>query len=425
MLQACSQGLRNIGALAAACMLAFTAGAAGADELVLKDGRVFVGVVTEANGQAVIEMDMGTLAFPLSEVSSITIKPTPKQELETRLAKARPGNVDDLLNVSRWAQRQGLRKEAAGLLRKIIEIEPDHATARAGLGFVKVAGKWITVDAALEAARARLDTDGAEAVLGELVPAMETAAGPEQLPAVRELQASALLRVRKFDEAARAYGLIAGTTGALAIRAAVMSDILARNKDGMYVLTEPYPPAAALTSSKPVLEPGPKSLSDPQVVRAALRDRARQELSSVQAIFAEAAKLEASDTEAAVRKYMSAEGLLDRAEALVEGIAYSYRVEIARKRIEALRRGAESDARKFDQQTRSLGKTDMPPQEYRNMIVRMMGLLDNIVGDLKTALTIAKPYPQELVLEIKWAELDLKRIEGLKETLKAELDAKD
>ena len=69
-----------------------------------------------------------------------------------------------------------------------------------------------------------------------------------------------------------------------------------------------------------------------------------------------------------------------------------------------------------------LGVRDMSPQALREMVRRMMHLLDNTSTDLGRALAIAKCYPRELVLEVEWAELDLTTVQRKRTVLVKWLD---
>jgi hypothetical protein len=124
-------------------------------------------------------------------------------------------------------------------------------------------------------------------------------------------------------------------------------------------------------------------------------------------------------------KYLQAGKAFDRADAMVADIARSYRIEIARRRITAIRKDADADAKKFDAALATLGKKDMTAQAYRSMVQRLMHNIDSVRESLKGVIDIAKPYPRELVLEVEWAQQDLKKIEAMRVILASELDAKD
>ena len=130
----------------------------------------------------------------------------------------------------------------------------------------------------------------------------------------------------------------------------------------------------------------------------------------------------AAEAEAAKTKYRLASQAFDRADALVPTIARTYRVEIARRRIISLRKDNSSRSRKFDELAEKLGQKDLAPQSYRTLILRLIDHLDANKQTLSAILVVAKPYPRDLVLEIKWTELDLGRIRDMRADLVEELN---
>jgi len=153
------------------------------------------------------------------------------------------------------------------------------------------------------------------------------------------------------------------------------------------------------------------------VVQLAMRDRAKKEIESGRKLMDAALQTETSDPDATKLNYTKAAQFFDKADALVDGIARSYRVEIARRRIAVIRRDADAEAERFDKAMAKLGRQNMTAQEYQTLVLNLTHLLDSVRDNLQLILTAAKPYPRDLVLELKWAELDLKKIEGMRKVL--------
>jgi len=65
---------------------------------------------------------------------------------------------------------------------------------------------------------------------------------------------------------------------------------------------------------------------------------------------------------------------------------------------------------------------DMAPQAYNTLLQRMIHHLDSTRDDLKRIIELAQAYPKELVLELKWAELDLTKIETMRKDIVKALD---
>lgn len=122
---------------------------ASADEVVLRNGSVFSGEVRESEGEVTVRFDLGTITFKRSEVRSITRSEDPIKELERRLAGAR--DTAGRYEVARWAREQGLATRANEILRKLLELDPDHEGARRALGYERFEGSWLDGDAAMVA----------------------------------------------------------------------------------------------------------------------------------------------------------------------------------------------------------------------------------------------------------------------------------
>ena len=131
----------NVRALAFVLVLALPC---GADELVLKNGAAFSGVVREEGEKVVIELDFGTMTFRKSEVRSISRTSDPIKEYEQKLSMAT--DAKSAYDLAIWAREKGLGTRANDLFRKVITLNPDHEGARRALGFEKVEGKWLDGD---------------------------------------------------------------------------------------------------------------------------------------------------------------------------------------------------------------------------------------------------------------------------------------
>jgi tetratricopeptide (TPR) repeat protein len=400
---------------------------ATADVLVLQDGRTFTGTVTVKDDVVLVQMSYGTLSFSRDQVLRIDLKDTPLEQFNKRLAKLSAKDADGLCTLAAWAKAHGLAPQAEELLAKALKLDPEHAAARKASGFAKIDGRWTNFKSGMELATSKLDAGKCDAVIREVVPALEPICAKDDLPALRELLGKAQLLSKDFAAATETFTDLAGkTSGALTARYNAITDILSSNRDGMYVLMEPYPPESALLGhSTKSLPAGPASLATPMVLEAALRDKAKAEIKSGREVMDAATRLEPTDPESALAKYVQAGKAFDRADAMVADIARSYRIEIARRRIAAIRKDADADAKKFDAAMATLGKKDMTATAYRSMVLRLMHNIDGVRESLKGVIDIAKIYPRDLVLEVEWAQQDLKKIEAMRIILTAELDAKE
>jgi hypothetical protein len=120
------------------------ASAAVADELTLRNGSTFSGVVREQGDKVTIEMDYGSMTFKKIDVRSVVKGRDPIGEFNRKVAVAT--STRDLAAIAAWALDQGLRGRAESVYRTILVREPEHAEARRALGFEKVGGRWLAGD---------------------------------------------------------------------------------------------------------------------------------------------------------------------------------------------------------------------------------------------------------------------------------------
>jgi len=409
------------------CIVAILSAAASADRIVLADGRSFIGTVSVEDQTVFIKVSYGTLKFPKAKVLRIEFKATPEAELGKKLAKIDQDDPGALFELADWASQHELKRHAEDIYARILKIDPDHGATRRALGYVKVDGQWRTVDLAIELAHSKLEAGCYKELREQLLPQLQKVAPAHRKElVVGELVAQTQLRAKEFVAAAKSFrGLADGADGPKALRFAAVAEILEANAGGMYVLVEAYPPGSDLfANAGRSLKPGPASLAKPVVLEAALWERAKKHIETGRKHVAAGKALESSDPDSARAKYALAGKAFHRAESLVPGIARTHRVEIARRHIAVLRKGVDGNAKKFDELKAKLGQKDLSPQAYRNTVVRLVHYLDNVRSDLKGVLQVANPYRRDLVLEVKWAEFDLERIEGLREVLTEELDGR-
>jgi len=118
--------------------------AALADEVVLRNGSSFTGLVREEGDRIVVEMDFGTMTFKKVDVRSVSKGNDPYSEFETRSKAAT--DIKGMLELAGWARGKGLGTKAMELYRRILTLDPDQADARKALGYEKFNGQWLTND---------------------------------------------------------------------------------------------------------------------------------------------------------------------------------------------------------------------------------------------------------------------------------------
>ena len=115
-----------------------------ADEVSLRNGAVFSGVVREQGDRVVIVMDSGSMSFLRIDVREIVRSDDPLKEYEKRSRTAT--DAGSSYNLALWARERGLAARSQEQLRKVIELDPGHEAARKLLGFEKVGERWLEGD---------------------------------------------------------------------------------------------------------------------------------------------------------------------------------------------------------------------------------------------------------------------------------------
>ena len=143
------------------CLLVLAAvHTAMADEVVLKNGSKLEGAVTEVGNKVVIDVGSGTITVNRSDVVSISRPTDLIREFDYRMESVRPDDADSYYQVYLWAKTQeGLKSRSEKLLRKILEIDPNHEPSRKALGYVNYKGAWLTQEE-LKAALGLVRYDG-------------------------------------------------------------------------------------------------------------------------------------------------------------------------------------------------------------------------------------------------------------------------
>ena len=85
----------------------------------------------------------GKISLPASQVKNVVRQRPLEIEYEARAATT-PDTVEDQWQLAEWCRLNALSTQRQWHLRHIVELDPDHAVARAALGFNRVNGKWTT-----------------------------------------------------------------------------------------------------------------------------------------------------------------------------------------------------------------------------------------------------------------------------------------
>jgi hypothetical protein len=132
-----------------ACLLLSRAGAdlaARGDVLELKNGGRIEGQIIEGgNGQSayVIETAAGRVTVASSQVERVETTSGAEREYKD-VARNAADTVEAHWKLYEWARDHRLKEISQRHLTRILELDPDHADARAQLGFRQLNGQWLT-----------------------------------------------------------------------------------------------------------------------------------------------------------------------------------------------------------------------------------------------------------------------------------------
>ena len=122
---------------------------AGADELILRNGSVFRGVVRQEGRTVKVTMENGSVTFQIWQVKEMRITGDPLRDYKRK--KDAATSAADWFELGAWARDNGLPGRAKEAFRRAIELDPDHSGARFALGYQKHEGRWMTPDESMAA----------------------------------------------------------------------------------------------------------------------------------------------------------------------------------------------------------------------------------------------------------------------------------
>ncbi|MCZ6689361.1 MAG: hypothetical protein O7H41_07145 [Planctomycetota bacterium] len=130
---------------AAAMIAAALALPCAADTVVLKDGRRLEGKVESEDGETILLiLHYGKMTIQKSDIVSIEKGPTAEEVYQERASKLSEDDLQGRVDLAKWCIENDLHREGRWEYTRVLEIDSDHADARAALDFVRHEGKWIT-----------------------------------------------------------------------------------------------------------------------------------------------------------------------------------------------------------------------------------------------------------------------------------------
>ncbi len=115
-----------------------------ADTVVMKDGRQLQGRSSIEGDQVVVKSKYGEVKVPKDDVLRIDREDDVYSQYARKEKELGNGTADERYQLGVWARDNKLDDEAKAAFLSVLKVDPDHAGARAALGYVKEDGRWVT-----------------------------------------------------------------------------------------------------------------------------------------------------------------------------------------------------------------------------------------------------------------------------------------
>ena len=124
--------------------LALAPNSARADVLTTKDGRRMEGkVISETPSAVRFRTGAGEVEIPRAQIESLVTGKTKDEELSEKEKAAK--TADEMFQVARWAGEKSLKSQEKRLMKRVLELEAEHAGANQFFGRVLWKGDWLEV----------------------------------------------------------------------------------------------------------------------------------------------------------------------------------------------------------------------------------------------------------------------------------------
>jgi hypothetical protein len=200
-----------------AILIAAATSSARADVVVLRDGRQLQGRTSSEGDELVIRRKHGEVRVKKAEVLRIDKEDDVYSQHERKSKELGSGTADERYQLGVWSRDHGLDAEARTAFLSVLKLDPDHAGARAALGYVRDdAGRWITEEDRMRlqglvkfqgrwmtpAEKVRAETELAErrAAARELAKKAEEEKLAKRQAKLDEERAARLARIQAYEE---------------------------------------------------------------------------------------------------------------------------------------------------------------------------------------------------------------------------------
>jgi len=130
--------------IAAVTLLALTPALGHADSVFLKNGGEIRGEIVEQREDAIVmEVGPGRLTVPRRSVTRVVSSTTDLGVYHARAATLSPRDVAGWLSLAAWARSRELGTQARDAYSRVLDVDPQNATAHQALGHVRLGDRWM------------------------------------------------------------------------------------------------------------------------------------------------------------------------------------------------------------------------------------------------------------------------------------------
>ncbi|MHC4663404.1 MAG: hypothetical protein ACYS8W_17225 [Planctomycetota bacterium] len=122
----------------------FLPGQAVADDVILKNGLVVSGKVTQDDKMVRVERLGGAVTYPHDEVKEVKKTKTIQEIYAERKKTLKKNDAEAYVALADWCRDNAMPKHENELLESVLEFAPDNEKARSRLGYIRDEnGKWV------------------------------------------------------------------------------------------------------------------------------------------------------------------------------------------------------------------------------------------------------------------------------------------
>jgi hypothetical protein len=171
--------------------------------VLLTDGKLIPGFVSETESEYLIEQQVGTMHFPKKRVEGSF--DSVRHAYEYRLAQLPDGDSEERMKLALWCLQLKLTVEAGQLLKSVVELNPNHTQAKAMLVSIEQAAVRLARrehdrehDKDLRRAEATPDDNRPDALDSAVLRNAQRGLGMKDLPVIFDLPLP--LAIKRTDE---------------------------------------------------------------------------------------------------------------------------------------------------------------------------------------------------------------------------------